>query len=82
MNTQQRGGTRVLTISRRRGEPQVPPETTWTARDKYTVTLTAKQPWVDVVDFFQVVNIIDKDTAEGPNFHRERPATGLQTPER
>jgi peptide/nickel transport system substrate-binding protein len=45
----------------------VPPETTWTNPDKYTVILTAKQPWAAVFDFLQVLNIIDKDTAEGPD---------------
>jgi peptide/nickel transport system substrate-binding protein len=54
----------------------VPPETTWTARDKYTVTLTAKQPWAAVFDFFQVLNIIDKDTAEGPNAKTQAVGTG------
>ena len=54
----------------------VPPETTWTAPDKYTVTLTAKQPWGAVFDFFQVLNIIDKDTAEGPNAKTQAVGTG------
>jgi peptide/nickel transport system substrate-binding protein len=54
----------------------VPPETTWTARDKYTVTLTAKQPWASVFDFFQVLNIIDKETAEGPDAKTKAVGTG------
>jgi peptide/nickel transport system substrate-binding protein len=54
----------------------VPPETTWTAPDKYTVTLTAKQPWAAVFDFFQVLNIIDKETAEGPNAKTQAVGTG------
>jgi len=54
----------------------VPPETTWTAPDKYTVTLTAKQPWAEVFDFFQVLNIIDKETAEGPNAKTQAVGTG------
>jgi peptide/nickel transport system substrate-binding protein len=54
----------------------VPPETTWTAPDKHTVTLTAKQPWASVFDFFQVLNIIDKETAEGPNAKTEAVGTG------
>jgi peptide/nickel transport system substrate-binding protein len=54
----------------------VPPETTWTARDKYTVTLTTKQPWAAVFDFFQVLNIIDKVTAEGPNAKTQAVGTG------
>jgi len=54
----------------------VPPETTWTAPDKYTVTLTAKQPWASVFDFFQVLNIIDKETAEGPDAKTKAVGTG------
>ena len=54
----------------------VPPETTWTARDKYTVTLTAKQPWAAVFDFFQVLNIVDKETAEGPDAKTKAVGTG------
>jgi peptide/nickel transport system substrate-binding protein len=54
----------------------VPPETTWAAPDKYTVTLTAKQPWASVFDFFQVLNIIDKETAEGPDAKTKAVGTG------
>ncbi|HEX8969284.1 MAG TPA: ABC transporter substrate-binding protein [Chloroflexota bacterium] len=54
----------------------VPPETTWVARDKYTVTLTATKPWAAVFDFFQVLNIIDKDTAEGPDAKTRAVGTG------
>jgi peptide/nickel transport system substrate-binding protein len=54
----------------------VPPETTWVARDKYTVTLTTKKPWAAVFDFFQVLNIIDKDTAEGPDAKTKAVGTG------
>jgi peptide/nickel transport system substrate-binding protein len=54
----------------------VPPETTWTAPDKYRVTLTAKQPWAAVFDFLQVLNIIDKETAEGPNAKTQAVGTG------
>src|SRR5579859_2056599 len=54
----------------------VPPETTWAARDKYTVTLTTKKPWAAVFDFFQVLNIIDKETAEGPDARTKAVGTG------
>jgi peptide/nickel transport system substrate-binding protein len=54
----------------------VPPDTTWTAPDKYTVTLSAKQPWASVFDFLQVLNIIDKETAEGPNAKTQAVGTG------
>jgi peptide/nickel transport system substrate-binding protein len=54
----------------------VPPETTWSAPDKYTVTLTAKQPWAAVFDFLQVLNIIDKETAEGPDGKTKAVGTG------
>src|SRR6202043_2786985 len=54
----------------------VPPETTWVARDKYTVTLTTKRPWAAVFDFFQVLNIIDKETAEGPEAKTKAVGTG------
>ncbi|MBV9576956.1 MAG: ABC transporter substrate-binding protein, partial [Chloroflexi bacterium] len=54
----------------------VPPETTWTNPDKYTVVVTAKQPWAAVFDFFQVLNIIDKDTAEGPDAKTKAVGTG------
>jgi peptide/nickel transport system substrate-binding protein len=54
----------------------VPPDTTWTAPDKYTVTLTAKQPWAAVFDFLQVLNIIDKETTEGPDGKTKAVGTG------
>jgi peptide/nickel transport system substrate-binding protein len=54
----------------------VPPETTWTAADKYTVILTAKQPWSAVFDFLQVLNILDKDTMEGPDAKTKAVGTG------
>jgi peptide/nickel transport system substrate-binding protein len=54
----------------------VPPDTTWIAPDKYTVTLSAKQPWASVFDFLQVLNIIDKETAEGPNAKTQAVGTG------
>jgi peptide/nickel transport system substrate-binding protein len=54
----------------------VPPATTWTNPDKYTVILTAKQPWAAVFDFLQVLNIIDKDTAEGPDAKTKAVGTG------
>ena len=57
----------------------VPPETTWTNPDKYTVVLTAKQPWAAVFDFMQVLNIIDKDTAEGPDAKTKAVGTGAFT---
>jgi len=54
----------------------VPPETTWSAPDKYTVILTAKQPWAAVFDFFQVLNIVDKDTMEGADAKTKAVGTG------
>ncbi|MBV9324168.1 MAG: ABC transporter substrate-binding protein [Chloroflexi bacterium] len=54
----------------------VPPETTWTNPDKYTVILNAKQPWAAVFDFFQVLNIIDKDIADGPDAKTKAGGTG------
>jgi peptide/nickel transport system substrate-binding protein len=54
----------------------VPPETTWVAKDKYTVNITTKKPWAAVFDFFQVLNIIDKDTAEGPDAKSKAVGTG------
>ena len=57
----------------------VPPETTWTNPDKYTVVVSTKQPWASVFDFFQVLNIIDKDTAEGPDAKTKAVGTGAFT---
>ena len=54
----------------------VPPETTWTNPDKYSVVLNTKQPWAAIFDFFQVLNIIDKDTAEGPDAKTKAVGTG------
>ena len=54
----------------------VPPETTWSNPDKYTVVLNAKQPWAAVFDFLQVLNIMDKETAEGPDVKTKAVGTG------
>src|SRR5437660_591610 len=45
----------------------VPQGTTFEAKDKYTVVIKSPQPWVTVFDYFQVLNIMEKATAEGPN---------------
>ena len=54
----------------------VPPDTTWTAKDKYTVVLTAKQPWISVLDFFSMFNQVDKETMEGPEAKSKAVGTG------
>jgi peptide/nickel transport system substrate-binding protein len=42
----------------------VPTGTTFEPKDKYTVVVRSPQPWVTVFDYFQVLNIIEKATAE------------------
>jgi peptide/nickel transport system substrate-binding protein len=54
----------------------IPPETTWSAKDKYTVVLNAKQPWVNVLDFFSLFNMVDRDTMEGPDAKSRAVGTG------
>jgi peptide/nickel transport system substrate-binding protein len=54
----------------------VPPETTWTNPDKYSVVISTAQPWAAIFDFFQVLNILDKDTMEGPNAKTKAVGTG------
>src|SRR6266581_2897568 len=40
------------------------PDTTFTAKDKYTVVLQSPQPWPTVFDMFHVVNMLDKDNTD------------------
>src|SRR5579884_607569 len=54
----------------------IPPETTWTAPDTYTVVLSAKNPWPAIFDWLEVVGILDKDTMEGPNARSTAVGTG------
>jgi peptide/nickel transport system substrate-binding protein len=44
----------------------VPTGTTFEAPDKYTVVITSPVAWPSIFDYFQVVHIVDKDTAQGP----------------
>jgi peptide/nickel transport system substrate-binding protein len=54
----------------------VPPNTVFEAPDKYTVTIKTDQPWPAVFDYFQVLNIMDKETAEGPDSKMKAVGTG------
>jgi peptide/nickel transport system substrate-binding protein len=54
----------------------VPPNTQWAARDKYTVTITTEKPWINVFDFLQVFNILDKNSPEGPRGKTTAVGTG------
>jgi peptide/nickel transport system substrate-binding protein len=44
--------------------------------DASTVILNSEKPWPAAFDFFQLFNIIDKDTMEGPNAGRSAGGTG------
>jgi peptide/nickel transport system substrate-binding protein len=44
--------------------------------DPSTVVLKSDKPWPAAFDFFQLFNIIDKDTMEGPNAGRSAGGTG------
>jgi peptide/nickel transport system substrate-binding protein len=54
----------------------VPPNTVFEAPDKYTVTIKTDQPWPAVFDYFQVLNIMDKETADGPDSKMKAVGTG------
>jgi peptide/nickel transport system substrate-binding protein len=54
----------------------VPPNTQWTARDKYTVTMTTEKPWINVFDFLQVLNILDQNSPDGPRGKTTAVGTG------
>jgi peptide/nickel transport system substrate-binding protein len=54
----------------------VPPNTVFEATDKYTFTIKTEQPWPAVFDYFQVLNIMDKETAEGPDSKLKAVGTG------
>jgi peptide/nickel transport system substrate-binding protein len=54
----------------------VPPNTVFESPDKYTVTIKTEQPWPAVFDYFQVLNIIDKETADGPEGKMKAVGTG------
>src|SRR5579871_2343889 len=57
----------------------VPPNTEWNASDKYTVTITTDKPWINVFDFLQVLNILDKDSPDGPRGKTVPVGTGAFT---
>ncbi len=40
------------------------PNTTFSAKDKYTVVMQAPQPWPTVFDMFHVVNMLDKENTD------------------
>jgi peptide/nickel transport system substrate-binding protein len=44
--------------------------------DNSTVILKSERPWPGAFDFFQLFNIVDKDTMEGPNAGRSAGGTG------
>ena len=44
--------------------------------DASTVVLKSDKPWPAAFDFFQLFNIVDKDTMEGPNAGRSAGGTG------
>jgi peptide/nickel transport system substrate-binding protein len=54
----------------------IPTDTTFEARDKSTVVVKAKQPWPAVFDWLQVLNIIDKETTDGPDGKSKAVGTG------
>ena len=54
----------------------VPAGTTFEAKDKYTVVIHSEKPWVGAFDYFQVLNIMDKETAEGPDSKTKAVGTG------
>ena len=54
----------------------VPPETTWTGRDKYAIVITTKQPWTNVFDFLSLLNVVNKETMEGPDAKSSAVGTG------
>jgi peptide/nickel transport system substrate-binding protein len=57
----------------------VPPNTEWNIRDKYTVTIATEKPWINVFDFLQVLNILDKDSPDGPRGKTTAVGTGAFT---
>jgi peptide/nickel transport system substrate-binding protein len=54
----------------------VPPNTVFEAPDKYTVMIKTEQPWPAVFDYFQVLNILDRETADGPDGKSKAVGTG------
>lgn len=54
----------------------VPPGTTFDAPDKFTVVVKTEKPWVAAFDYFQVLNIMEKATAEGPDSKNKAVGTG------
>ncbi|MBV9602556.1 MAG: ABC transporter substrate-binding protein [Chloroflexi bacterium] len=54
----------------------IPPDTTWSASDKYTVVISTQQPWVNVFDFFSLFNMVNKESVEGPNAQSSAVGTG------
>jgi peptide/nickel transport system substrate-binding protein len=45
----------------------VPPNTVFEAPDKSTFTIKTERSWPAVFDYFQVLNILDRETADGPD---------------
>jgi len=54
----------------------IPPETTWAAKDKYSVVISTQKPWVNIFDFFSLFNIVNKEFVEGPNAQSSAVGTG------
>ena len=57
----------------------VPANTVFEAPDKYTFTIKTEQPWPAVFDYFQVLNILDRETADGPDGKSKAVGTGAFT---
>ena len=54
----------------------VPPNTSFETTDKYSFSIKTEKPWPAVFDYFQVLNIMDKETAEGPDSKSRAVGTG------
>jgi peptide/nickel transport system substrate-binding protein len=54
----------------------VPQGTTFEAPDKYTVVIKSPVAWPNIFDYFQVLHIMDKETAQGPDSRSKAVGTG------
>ena len=54
----------------------LPADATYTAKDKYTVVIQAKQPWPMVFDMFHVINMLDKENTTDTNTQTKAIGTG------
>ena len=54
----------------------IPSGTTFEAIDKYTVVIKSPVAWPNVFDYFQVLHIMDKETASGPDSNTRAVGTG------